>query len=74
MTVGVALTLYTDVDNELVCITCSSSPISVQTGATALYVASQEGHCEVVRMLLDAKADLNMRENVSERCLNNCIR
>ena len=72
MAVGVALTLYTDVDNELVCNTCSPSLIFVQDGATALYLASQNGHCEVVGMLLDAKADPNRRENVSERYLNNC--
>ena len=38
--------------------------ISVQIGTTALYMASQKGYCEIVRMLLDAKADPNMRENV----------
>ena len=48
--------------------TCSSSLDSVQTGFTALIVASQEGHCEVVRMLLEAKADVNMKNNVSESC------
>ena len=41
---------------------------SVQTGTTALHAASQEGHCEVVRMLLEAKADVNMKNNVSESC------
>ena len=48
--------------------TCSSSLDSVQTGSTALIVASQEGHCEVVRMLLEAKADVNMKTNVSKSC------
>ena len=48
--------------------TCSSSLDSVQTGTTALYIASQEGHCEVVRMLLEAKADINMKNNVRESC------
>ena len=48
--------------------TCSSSLDSVQTGSTALIVASQEGHCEVVRMLLEAKADVNEKNNVSESC------
>ena len=32
------------------------------------YVASQEGHCEVVRILLEAKADVNMKDDVSESC------
>ena len=48
--------------------TCSSSLDSVQTGSTALIVASQEGHCEVVRMLLEAKADVNVKNNVRESC------
>ena len=47
---------------------CSSSLDSVQEGAPALYVASQEGHIEVVRMLLEAKANVNMMDNVSENC------
>ena len=38
---------------------------SVQNGATALYVASKEGHCGVVRMLLEAKADVHNKTNVS---------
>ena len=41
---------------------------SVQEGATALYMASQAGHCEVVETLLEAKADVNMKDNVSESC------
>ena len=48
--------------------TCSSLLDSVQGGFTALLVASQEGHCEAVRMLLEAKADVNMKNNVSESC------
>ena len=48
--------------------TCSSSLDSVQTGSTALHAASAYGHCEVVRMLLEAKADDNMKNNVSESC------
>ena len=47
---------------------CSSSHDPVQGGATALYVASQEGHCGVVRILLEAKADVNMKDGVSESC------
>ncbi len=38
---------------------------SVQDGTTALYMASKEGHCGVVRMLLEAKADVHNKTNVS---------
>ncbi len=44
--------------------TCSS-PNSVQNGCTALHVASRNGHLEVIRMLLKAKADVNIMNNVS---------
>ena len=37
---------------------------SVQTGATALYAAAQEGHLRVVEMLLEANADVNIKTNV----------
>ena len=52
---------------ELVLV-CVHLLILIQDGSTALIVASQEGHCEVVRMLLEAKADVNMKTNVSESC------
>ena len=41
---------------------------SVQNGSTALFVAAEQGHSSVVRMLLEAKADVNMKDNVSESC------
>ena len=47
---------------------CSSAHPYLQTGFTALIVASQEGHSGVVRMLLEAKADINWNTNVSESC------
>ena len=47
---------------------CSSSLDTVQDGSTALFVAAQEGHCAIVRMLLEAKADVNIQNNVSESC------
>ena len=48
--------------------THSYSLDSVQDGFTALLVAAERGHCSVVRMLLEAKADVNMKNNVSESC------
>ena len=48
--------------------THSYSLDSVQDGFTALLAAAQEGHCGIVRMLLEAKADVNMKNNVSESC------
>ncbi len=37
----------------------------IQDGGTALYMASKNGHCGVVRMLLEAKADVHNKNNVS---------
>ena len=53
--------------------TCSSSLDSVQDGGTALIVAAQNGHCEVVRMLLEAKADVNIKANVSDVSYIGCV-
>ena len=54
--------------------TCSSSLDSVQGGGTALMAAAQNGHCEVVRMLLEAKADVNIKANVSDiYCMVVCV-
>ena len=36
-------------------------------------MASESGHCGVVRMLLEAKADVNMKDNVSESCVCVCV-
>ena len=48
--------------------THSYSLDTVQDGSTALLVAAEEGHCGIVRMLLEAKADINMMNYVSESC------
>ena len=47
---------------------CLSSLDTVQTGSFALLVAAQKGQCGIVRMLLEAKADVNVQNNVSESC------
>ena len=40
---------------------------SYQDGVTPLHVASQNGHFEVVTLLVDRGADLNLQEEVSTR-------
>ena len=42
-------------------------------GATALYMASQEGHCGVFRMLLEAKADVHIQNNVSHIIITSTV-
>ena len=39
--------------------------VFVQNGLTALMLATQNGHVQVVQALLDAKADPNITESVS---------
>ena len=51
----------------------SSSLDTVQDGSTALHVAARKGHCEIVRMLLGAKADVNVQNTVSESCSSDSV-
>ena len=39
--------------------------LSLQGGETPLYIASQNGHTDVVRILLENKADPNISDEVS---------
>ena len=45
-------------------LTVPSHPPCTQNGASPLYVASQEGHTEVVDMLLSSGADPNLATKV----------
>ena len=50
-----------------VSISHSCNNFLTQNGMTALYAASQEGHDEVVKILVRAKADINLQTNVSNQ-------
>lgn len=41
------------------------SPLHVQDGQTALYIASNNGHGEIVKLLLKREADLDHETKVS---------
>ena len=50
--------------SHVVCIVCSLLSI-IQDGETALMRASYNGHTEVVKVLVEAKADLNITDKVN---------
>jgi hypothetical protein len=43
---------------------------NIMTGETALHLASKKGHVEVVRVLVEANADLNILDKVQEHSAN----
>ena len=43
----------------------SCSPLHVQDGLTALYLASRNGHDQIVELLLKKEADVNHQTKVS---------
>ena len=43
----------------------SCSPLHVQDGETALYIASSKGHDQIVELLLRREADVNHQTKVS---------
>ena len=46
-------------------IVCWHVTIHLQDGATALYIASVEGHVKTVKLLVEAGASLDVQKNVS---------
>ncbi len=50
-----------------------SSLDSVQNGATALYIAAQNGHLRVVELLIAAMARVDVQEEVRFNCSYHCI-
>ena len=48
-----------------VCIVVTTESLIVQENSTALYLASKEGHLEVVRVLLATNATVNTQNKVS---------
>ena len=42
----------------------SCSPLHVQDGQTALFIASYKGHDQIVELLLKREADVNHQEKV----------
>ena len=67
-------TLKLTSEDESVCeLLLRTSLNSVQNGATALHMASQEAYSDVARMLVDAKADVNIKNSVSESCCSDCV-
>ena len=38
--------------------------VNLQNGATALFIASQEGHCSIVEQMIEAGASLDLQMNV----------
>ena len=59
--------------DSIVCSILVLMTLPLQDGASALCVASQRGHDEVVKILLRAKADLNLQTNVSGCTYQNCV-
>ena len=46
-------------------IMCNLSPLLPQWGQTAIFRSSAEGHIEAVRVLLEAKADIEIQHKVN---------
>ncbi len=54
--------------------------LTVQAGLTSLFMASMNGHLEVVRLLLENKADANLAESQTDQvaaqgcvCVRACV-
>ena len=46
----------------------------MQDGQTAVLIAAKNGHTEMMKLLLEAKADVNVADKVIDcRCATDCI-
>ena len=53
------------VNDTVISVTIAFILFSLQSGDTALHEASRYGHLEVVKLLLQSHADVNVKNNVS---------
>ena len=51
----------------------SCSPLHVQDGQTALYLACKEGHDQIVELLIRREADVNHQTKVRLLMLSACV-
>ena len=51
---------------ECACLMLGVPHLIAQTGSTPLYIAAQNGHLDIVRLLLDRSANVDAANKVSE--------
>ena len=51
----------------------SCSPLHVQDGQTALYIACKKGHDQIVELLLKKEVDVNHQMKVRPLMLSMCV-
>ena len=73
MTLCTLVECVSDIDGTHMSTCTYTYTVSLQDGWTALMVASQEGHVECVRMLLDRGAEVNMQNKVSGPLYTVCM-
>ena len=64
--------MHESIEVNLLCIITQQICVCIQEGYTALHVACQDGHDDTVKVLMRAKADLNLQTNVSNH-FSDCL-